>query len=149
MRKRGHKLAGVAVVAALAATGFGGASSADAALVRQFEGTVVSVNRDARTFRLRDTERGTVRIKVTSSTRFERIAGFGALEAGMKRVESRVRRSGGGWTAIAVERSGGGGRHRGDDGAGDDGGGRHSGDDSGRDRGDDDGGGRHDGNDDS
>jgi hypothetical protein len=143
-------MTGVAVAAALAATGFGGVSAADAALVRQYEGTVVSVNRDARTFRLRDTERGTVRIKVTSSTRFERIAGFSALKAGMKRVESRVRRSGGGWTAIEVERSGGGGRHGGDDnGADDDGGGWHSGDDSARDRGDDDGGGRHSGNDDS
>ena len=131
-------MTGVAVAAALAATGFGGVSAADAALVRQYEGTVVSVNRDARTFRLRDTERGTVRIKVTSSTRFERIAGFSALKAGMKRVESRVRRSGGG------------GRHGGDDnGADDNGGGRHSGDDSARDRGDDDGGGRHSGNDDS
>jgi hypothetical protein len=150
MRKTRHKLAGVAAAAALAATGFGGVSSAEAA-VRQFEGTVVSVNRDARTFRLRDTERGTVRIKVTSSTRFERIAGFGALKEGMKRIESRVRKSGGSWTAIDVERSGGGGRHGGDDdGADDNGGGRHSGDDdSGRNRGEDDGGGRHSGDDDS
>src|SRR3954462_2993371 len=136
MRSTRKKMTGVAVAAALAATGFGGVSAAGAALVRHYEGTVVSVNHDARTFRLRDTERGTVRIKVTSSTRFERIAGFGALKAGMKRVESRVRRSGGGWTAIVVERSGGGGRHGGDDngaddnGADDNGGGRHSGDDS-------------------
>ena len=36
-----------------------------AAPAAQFEGTVVSVNRDNRTFRLHDSERGTVRIKVT------------------------------------------------------------------------------------
>ena len=42
----------------------------------------MSVNRDNRTFRLHDSERGTIRIKVTRSTRFERIAGFcGAARA--------------------------------------------------------------------
>ena len=49
-------------------------AAASAATVRQYEGTVVSVNRDHRTFRLHDSERGTVRIKVTGRTRFERIA---------------------------------------------------------------------------
>jgi hypothetical protein len=42
----------------------------------------VSVNRDSRSFRLRDSERGTVRIRVTRNTRFERIAGFRRLERG-------------------------------------------------------------------
>ena len=56
---------------------------------REYEGTVVSVNRDNRTFRLHDSERGTIRIKVTRSTRFERIAGFGALRA---RPDRRSRR---------------------------------------------------------
>ncbi|MEA2321842.1 MAG: hypothetical protein QOD81_1692, partial [Solirubrobacteraceae bacterium] len=45
-------------------------AAASAAVVRQFEGTVVSVDRGDRTFRLHDSERGTVRIKVTSRTRF-------------------------------------------------------------------------------
>ena len=66
-------------------------------------------------FRLHDSERGTVRIKVTSGTRFERIAGFGALRKGMTRIEATVRRSNGRWIASEVERSGGGGRHGGDD----------------------------------
>jgi hypothetical protein len=92
------------------------APAADAAAPREFEGTVVSMNRDARTFRLRDTERGTVRIRVTRRTRFERIAGFAALERGMSDVEATVRRSGGRWVAHEVERSGGGGEHGGDDG---------------------------------
>jgi azurin len=117
-------LAALAVaVPALPATA--AAPAASSAAARQFEGTVVSVNRDARTFRLRDAEAGTKRIRVTGSTRFERIAGFGALKPGMKRVEASVRRSNGRWVATLVERSGGGGNHGGrggrggrDDGAG-------------------------------
>jgi hypothetical protein len=91
------------------------AAPAAASAATQYEGTVVSVNRDNRTFRLHDSERGTIRIKVTSSTRFERIAGFSALRTGMTRIESTVRRSNGRWVALEVERSGGGGRHGGDD----------------------------------
>ena len=90
-------------------------SGVASAATRQYEGTVVSVNRDARTFRLHDAERGTVRVKVTRSTRFERIAGFSSLRRGMRRVEATVRRSNGRWVATLVERSGGGGSHGGDD----------------------------------
>ena len=90
-------------------------AAASAATVRQYEGTVVSVNGDSRTFRLHDSERGTIRVKVTNGTRFERIAGFSGLRAGMQRVETTVRRSAGRWVALEVERSGGGGRHGGDD----------------------------------
>ena len=107
------------------------------AQLRQFEGTVVSVNRADRTFRLRDTERGTASIKVTSRTRFERVAGFSALRPGLRRIEAKVLRRNGVWVATEVERSGGGGEHGGggDDRGGDD----HRG---GRDdRGGDDGGG--------
>jgi hypothetical protein len=104
-------LAGLALTgAASTATA---APTAGSAALRQYEGTVVSVNRDARTFRLRDSERGTVRIKVTASTRFERIAGFSSLRAGMRNIEASVRRSGGRWVARSVERSGGGGDHGG------------------------------------
>ena len=85
------------------------------AATRQFEGTIVSVNRSARTFRLRDSERGTVTIKVTSRTRFERVGGFAGLRRGMTRIEANVRRSSGAWVATFVERSGGGGRHGGSD----------------------------------
>ena len=80
---------------------------------RHFEGTVVSVNRDARTFRLRDSERGIVRIKVTGRTRYQRIAGFSGLRAGLRNVEATVRRSDGRWVATSVEISGGGGSHGG------------------------------------
>jgi hypothetical protein len=102
--------AGVATAADPAPT-----SASAAQALREFEGTVVSVNRSNRTFRLRDTERGTVRIRVTRRTRFERIAGFRGLRRGMTRIEAVVRRSNGTWVAREVERSGGGGRHGGSD----------------------------------
>jgi len=98
------------LISALALSG-GVASAA----TRQFEGAVVSVNRDARTFRLHDAERGTIRVKVTRSTTFQRINGFRGLRRGLTRVEATVRRSGGRWVATHVERSGGGGSHGGDD----------------------------------
>ena len=103
----------IAIIAGIAAIALTAPAAASAAT--QYEGTVVSVNRDNRTFRLHDSERGTIRIKVTSRTRFERIAGFSSLRKGMSRIEATVHRSGGRWVASEVERSGGGGRHGGDD----------------------------------
>lgn len=73
----------------------------------------MSIDRDARTFRLHDSERGTVRIKVTRNTRFERIDGLAGLQVGMRRVEAKVRRKDGRWVASEVERLGGGGEHGG------------------------------------
>ena len=76
-------------IAGLAFLAVAGPATAGAA-VRQYEGTVVSVNKDAKTFRLRDSERGTIRIKVKRSTSFERLSGFSALRAGMNRIEAQV-----------------------------------------------------------
>ncbi len=103
----------IALIAGITALTFAAPAAAQAAT--QYEGTVVSVNRDNRTFRLHDSERGTIRIKVTSRTRFERIAGFSGLRKGMSRIEATEHRSHGRWVASAVERSGGGGRHGDDD----------------------------------
>jgi len=100
-----------------------------AASAAQYEGTVVSVNRDARTFKLRDSERGTVKVKVNSSTRFERLSGFSALKAGLGNIETTVKRVNGRWVAVEVERSGGGGHHGGDDDNGGDDHGGHGSDD--------------------
>lgn len=86
---------------------------AGAAVNKQYEGTVVSVDRSARTFNLRDSQRGTIRVRVTSSTTFQRVGGFSGLRAGMTRIEAIVKRSGGAWVATHVERSGGGGSHGG------------------------------------
>jgi Domain of unknown function (DUF5666) len=91
------------------------AAAPAAAAAAEFEGTVLSVNREKRTFRLDDNERGVKRIKVNRNTRFERIDGFRALRAGMRRVEVVAKRRDGRWVAIEVERSGGGGQHGGDD----------------------------------
>ena len=96
-------LAAALAIALVPAAGAGTTAAPNAAQLRQFEGTVVSVNRDARTFRLRDSERGTARIKVTSRTRFERLAGFSALRPGLRRIEAKVRRRGDVWVAFEVE----------------------------------------------
>ena len=82
------------------------------AAAQRFEGTVLSVNRDAKTFRLRDVERGTKRFKVTANTRFEHVNGLAGLKAGAKNIEVTAKRRSGRWIALAVERSGG-GRHAG------------------------------------
>jgi hypothetical protein len=102
------KITSVAALAAIAvaAAGPGSAQAATAAqTLREFEGTVVSKNRDARSFRLRDEGR-TVRIFVTRNTRFERLSGFGAIRVGARDIESTVRRRDGRWIAVEVERSG-------------------------------------------
>ena len=117
------------VIAALAIS-----APAASAQTREYEGTIVSVDRGARTFQIKDSERGTIRVRVTSSTRFERLAGFSSLRAGLRNIETTVRRSGGRWVATEVDRSGGGGSHGGgsDDDSGDD---RGSDDDGTDDRG--------------
>jgi hypothetical protein len=99
-----------AAVLALAPVGAGAGVSAAA---RHFEGTVVSVDRQAVTFRLRDVKRGTFRFKVTAGTLFERTGGFAGLKPGARKVEVTARRAGGRWIAVEVERPGGGGRHGG------------------------------------
>ena len=103
----------IALITALALALSVGVATASAAT--QYEGTVVGINKDRKTFRLRDAQRGTIRIKVTRDTSFQRIAGFGALRVGMHRVEATVKRSDGRWVALHVERSGGGGGHDADD----------------------------------
>ncbi len=103
------------IAAAIAAIALISGAPAASAATREYEGTVLSVDRGARTFKIRDSGRGTIRVKVTSTTRFQRLSGFSALKAGQRNVETTVRRSGGRWVAVAVERSGGGGRHGDDD----------------------------------
>jgi hypothetical protein len=81
----------------------------------EFEGTVVSVNAANNTFKLHDSERGTKKIKVNRSTRFERINGISGLSAGQTNIEVVARKVNGRWIASEVEKSGGGGDHGGDD----------------------------------
>jgi hypothetical protein len=103
----------IALLTALVLSLSVGVATAPAAT--QYEGTVVSINKDKRTFRLQDSERGTIRVKVTSDTVFQRVGGFSSLRVGMNRVEATVKRSNGRWVATRVERSGGGGSHGGSD----------------------------------
>ena len=98
--------AAIAAASASTAAAASAATPLHAAAARHFEGTVVSVSTADKSFRLRDSERGTVVIEVTAATRFERIAGFAGLKAGLKRVEAKVKRSGDNWVALKVERSG-------------------------------------------
>jgi hypothetical protein len=109
------KTALIAITAAGALAFPAGAS----ALPRQFEGTIVSVDRSAKTFRIHDAERGTKRIKVVKSTDFERLAGFSGLQSGLSNIEVTAHRSDGRWIASVVERSGGGGSHGGHNGSDD------------------------------
>jgi hypothetical protein len=91
--------------------------SASAAAVRHFEGKVVSVNRTAKSFQLRDSQRGTATVFVVQSTRFERTT-FAAVRTG-RTLEVTVTRVNGRWQASKVQPSaghragGGGGNGRG------------------------------------
>lgn len=93
------------------------AAPAQAAL-RHIDGTVVSKNSDNRTFKLRTQNGNTVRIKVNGATKFDRLAGFGALHKGMQ-IEVEAQRTDSGLLAKQVEpregggSSGGGGGHGG------------------------------------
>jgi uncharacterized protein (DUF58 family) len=105
-------------IAALALTaGVGAVSSASAATVRHFEGRVLSVDRSAKSFRVRDSERGTATVFVVQSTRFSRTS-FAAIKTG-RSVEVTVRRVNGRWQASKVEpRTGAGQAEPGDDNGG-------------------------------
>jgi len=121
---------GVAAVGAGAAASTPSAKApvaASTAATRHVEGRVTAINRSARTFTVRDAERGRLTVKVTSGTKFERTS-FSSLRVG-HRVDVRAKRAAGAWAATKVEP---GGSHSanhdaGDDHAGDDHGGRHGG----------------------
>jgi hypothetical protein len=99
IRSRIHALLLVAVLGVLAAATVAGPASA--ATVRHVEGRVLSVDRGASTFKLRDSERGTFTIRVTGTTRFERVT-FSSLRAG-RTVEATIRRVDGAWRATRLE----------------------------------------------
>jgi len=126
IRRRAALLASVVLAGALTVGLI--AAPAQAAL-RHIDGTVVSKNSDNLTFKL-STQSGTVRIKVNGTTRFERIAGFGALHKGMK-VEVEAQSTSNGLVAKQVEPQGGSGGGGNDDDGGDDHGGGGGGADDG------------------
>lgn len=111
----------LSIVSATAALGTGGivatsaaASSSSSAsgssgqsagvFVRHIEGPITAIDRAAGTFTVNDREHGTTTtVKVTPNTRFDGVAGFGALRRG-ERVEVKAVRSAGTLTATKVER---------------------------------------------
>ena len=97
-------------------------TAASPATTRHVEGRITAIDRSARTFTVRDAERGTLKVKVTSSTKFERVS-FTALRTGT-RVDVRAKRVAGAWNATKVER---GSATSTTHDAGDDNGGRHGG----------------------
>ncbi|MGN6557309.1 MAG: DUF5666 domain-containing protein [Solirubrobacterales bacterium] len=108
---------------AMAATMMLGALAIQAqAALRHIDGTVVSKNSSNHTFRLTTQSGNQVRIKVTSSTVFQRISGFGGLHNGL-RVEVEAKTTSNGLVATHVETPGGGGGN----GGADDNGGNHGG----------------------
>ena len=105
-------------------------STASAAATRHVEGRVTAIDRSARTFTVRDAERGTLKVKVTSTTKFERVS-FSSLRTG-SRVDVRAKRVAGAWNATKVERgSATSTTHDAADDHGGDNGGRHGGADDG------------------
>jgi Ni/Co efflux regulator RcnB len=91
------------VLAAVAALSLGAAAApakhGDSA--NRLEGRVLSVNRSAHTFRLKDAQRGTATVAYTSATKFDRMKSS-ALRAG-KRVEVLYKVSGGRKVATKIE----------------------------------------------
>lgn len=94
------------------------------AALRHIDGTVVSKNAANQSFRITTQGGNQVSIKVTSSTTFQRIAGFGGLHKGLA-VEVEAKSTSNGLVATKVETRGGGGGTGG--GADDNGGGHHGG----------------------
>lgn len=96
----------VAATGATAQSSTSAAASAQASgFVRHIEGPVVAIDRAARTFTVRDREHrnALATVKVTPSTRFDNVAGFGALHRG-ERVEVKAVRVNGALAATKVER---------------------------------------------
>jgi Domain of unknown function (DUF5666) len=115
------RVSALVATAALAATMMLGAIAAPAqAALRHIDGTVVSKDAATHSFRIKTQSGNQVRIKVNSSTRFQRIAGgFGGLHNGLA-VEIEAKTTSSGLVATHVETRGGGG---GGGGADDNGGG--------------------------
>jgi hypothetical protein len=99
----------IASVLAIAALALGVLALPAQAALRHVDGTVVSKNADNHSFRITTQSGNRIRIKVTSNTEFERIAGgFGGLHKGL-RIEVDARTTANGLVATQVETQGGGG----------------------------------------
>lgn len=123
------RITSVLVTAALAATLTLGVLVLPAqAALRHIDGTVLSKNAGNRTFLITTQGGSHIRIRVNSSTQFQRIAGgFGGLHKGL-RIEVEAKTTSNGLLATHVEtRQGGGGGGGADDNGGGGGGGTDDG----------------------
>src|SRR3954469_7255060 len=114
------RIPSVLVTAALAATLTLGVLVLPAqAALRHIDGTVLSKNAGNKTFRITTQSGSQIRIRVNSSTQFQRIAGgFGGLHKGL-RIEVEAKTTSNGLLATHVEtRQGGGGNGGGGGGGG-------------------------------
>jgi cold shock CspA family protein len=71
------------------------------AAVRHIDGTVMSKNSKDKSFQL-STQSGNIRIRVSSTTVFDRLSGYGALHKGLE-VEVDAKQSNGGLVATKIE----------------------------------------------
>ena len=79
-------------------------TTVSAAATRHLEGHVTAIDRSARAFTVRDAERGTLKVKVTSSTTFERTSHFTPLRVGARGRRPYPAKVDGSWRATKVER---------------------------------------------
>jgi hypothetical protein len=120
----------LAATASLAAAGLATTATAapttavSAAATRHVEGRVSAIDRSAKTFTVRDAQRGTLKVTVTNQTKFERIT-FTTMRINSK-VDVRATKTNGVWRATKVERATTLGNHDAND---DNGAGRHGGND--------------------
>jgi hypothetical protein len=98
----------IASLAAIAALALAVTAIPAQAAVRHIDGTVVSKNADNHSFQIKTQSGNRIRIRVTSSTKFQRISGFGGLHKGLA-VEVEAKSSSNGLVATHVETRGGGG----------------------------------------
>ena len=123
MRSRKRVTSILAVSAIAGALMLGVLATAAQAALKHFDGTVLSKNAAAKTFRI-GTQSGAKTFKVNGATEFERIAGgFGGLHKGLA-IEVDAVQSSAGLIARQVEPQGG-------NGGGDDDSGGHGGNDGG------------------
>ena len=110
--KRVKSLFALVLATALLSAALAGPASA---AVRHIDGTVVSKNAKEKSFQL-STQSGTVRIRVSSTTAFDRLSGFNSLHKGLA-IEVDAKQSTNGLVATKIEpRSG----NAGEEGAGGD-----------------------------
>jgi hypothetical protein len=113
-RRKG--ISALLVATALAGTMLIGVLAAPAqAAVRRLDGTVLSKNVNAKTFRITTQGGSQVTVRVNANTTFQRIAGgFSGLQKGLRiEVEARTTNSGLLATHVEPKESGGGGGHGG------------------------------------